>query len=138
MSNSTAKPPTAPSPKAIDRTVRRAIVAELPIELRVLRRRVLTETMANGVPVRPAALCAVLAAHNDVADAPLTFTAEHIEELLWYGVNDYCEDIGLVIPVGCAEALHAVLATASALDFFDANSDPIADVFGAFHQLAAS
>ena len=114
------------------------MIAELPIELRVLRRRVLTETMANGVPVRPSALCAVLAAHNDLADAPLTFTAEQVEELLWCGINEYCEDVGLQVPTGCPEALHAVLAAASALELFDANSDPIADVFVAFHQLAAS
>lgn len=114
------------------------MIAELPDELRRLRRRVLTETMANGVPVRPAALCAVLAAHCDLADAPLTFTAEHVEELLWFGVNEYCEDVGLELPEGCREALHAVLAAASALALFGDDSDPVADVFGVFRQLAAS
>lgn len=114
------------------------MTAELPDELRRLRRRVLTDTMANGVPVRPAALCAVLAAHDDLADTPLTFTAEHVQELLWFGVHEYCEDVGLEVPEGCRDALHAVLAAASAMNLFADDSDPVGEVFGVFHQLAAS
>lgn len=138
MSNSTHNPPTAAEPVEIDRHVRRSLTAELPPALRGLRRRVLAETMANGVPVRPAALCAVLAAHVDLADSPLTFTAAHVQELLWCGVSEFCEDVGLIMPDGCAEALHAVLAVANAQGLFDEESDSTAAVFGAFRELATA
>lgn len=140
MSNSTTNPPVPPSapvPRLLDRQIRRAIVAELPVELRQLRHQVLVESMANGVPVRPDALCAVLAAHHDLADHPLTFTAAHVEELLWCGVKEFCDDVGLVLPDGCPEALHALLAAATARNLFDEHSDSVRDVFGAFGQLVA-
>ncbi len=94
--------------------------------------------MANGVPVRPAALCAVLAAHVDLAVSPLTFTAAHIQELLWCGVSEFCEDVGLILPHGCPEALHAVLVAANAQGLFDEQSDSTAAVFGAFRELASA
>lgn len=98
----------------------------------------LSDTMANGVPVRPSALCVVLAAHLDLADSPLRFTTSHVEELLWCGLSEFCEDVGLELPDGCPEALHAVLAAASAQGLLDDESDPVSALFGAFRQLAAS
>jgi len=136
MSNSTPNPPPTPELAVIDRTVRRALTKELPPELRAIRRRVLAETMSNGVPVRPSALCAVLAAHADLADSPLTFTADHVQELLWSGVSEFCEDVGLVVPNGCSQALYAVLAVAKAHGLFDEQSDSTAAVFAAFGELA--
>lgn len=141
MSNSTPQPPappTLPVARVVDRDLRRALVSDLPVELRELRRLVLTDTMANGVPVRPSALCVVLAAHLDLAETPLRFTAAHVEELLWCGLSEFCEDVGFEMPAGCPEALHAVLAVASAHGLFDNESEPAAALFGAFHQLAAS
>ncbi len=104
----------------------------------MLRRRVLVESMANGVPVRPAALSAVLAAHVDLADSPLTFTAAHVQELLWCGVSEFCEDVGFILPDGCPEALHAILAIANAQGLFDPQSDSTAEVFEAFRELASA
>ena len=141
MSNSTPNPPAPPStlaPRVVDRAVRRALVSDLPVELRALRRIVLADTMANGVPVRPSALCVVLAAHLDLADRPLWFTAGHVEELLWCGLAEFCEDFGLELPEGCPEALHAVLATAGAQGLFDRDSDSASELFAAFRQLAAT
>jgi len=141
MSNSTPNPPAPPSlpdARVVDRSVRRALMSDLPAELRDVRRIVLSDTMANGVPVRPSALCVVLAAHDDLADGPLRFTAAHVEELLWCGLSEFCEDVGLEMPGGCPEALHAVLAAASARDLFDGGSDPASELFASFRQLAAS
>ena len=141
MSKSTSNPPTPPAdvaPRAIDRSVRRALTAELPDVLRRLRHDVMVDTLAQGVPVRADAICAVLAAHHDLADGPLTFTTDHVEELLWCGVQEYCDDVGLVMPTGCAEALHALLAAAAARDLFDEQSDSVREVFGSFEQLVAS
>ncbi len=138
MSNFTPVPPTTPDPIEIDRHIRRSLGAELPAELRKLRRHVLAETMANGVPVNPAALCAVLSAHVDLADSPRTFTAAHVQELLWCGVSEFCEDVGLIVPHGCADALHAVLVAADAQGLFDEQSDSTAAVFGAFRELASA
>lgn len=98
----------------------------------------MTETLANGLPVRPSALCAVLAAHDDLAESALRFTAEHVQELLWCGVQEYCDDLGFVVPEGCPQALHAVLAVATAHDLFDDDSDTVGDVFRALGELVAS
>lgn len=145
MSNFT-NPPTPPPPEGpplddlrpIDRAARRVLVRDLPDDLRQLRRAVMSETMANGLPVRPAALCAVLAAHNDLAESPLCFTTDHVQELMWCGVQEYCDDIGFLVPEGCPQALHAILAVATAHELFDDDSDPVGDVFGALGELVAS
>ena len=105
--------------------------------LRRLHVRVLSETMANGVPVNPAALVAVLAAHDESTGSALTFTAEQIEELLWYGVAEFCEEHEVVMPAGCREALHAVLAVGTETQAFDPASDSPALLFGALDQLVA-
>jgi hypothetical protein len=137
MSNTSENPPV-PTTKPVDRVVRRALVAELPDELRAVRMTVLRETLASGVPVHPEALAVVLAAHHDFADSVLTFTASHVEELLWFGVSEFCEDLGLDLPDGCPAALYAILAVVCAGELLDAASDPVTEVFAAFHQLAAS
>ena len=66
--------------------------------------------MACGVPVDPAALTVVLAAHLEAADEPLKFDGDHVSQLLWYEVLEFCTDSGIQLPSGCAAALHAVLA----------------------------
>ena len=137
MSNTSENPPVAEA-NPVDRATRRALVAELPSELRAVRMTILRDTLANGVPVRPEALAVVLAAHHDLADSALTFTAEHVQELLWFGVSEFCEDLGLELPNGCPEALHAFLAVVCAGELLDEASDSITEVFAAFHQLAAS
>lgn len=114
------------------------MTAEFPESLRTLRRIVLTDTMANGVPVNPSALTVVLAAHLDLADGPMRFTASHVEELLWFGVAEFCEDFGYEMPAGCPEAFHAVLAVACGQELLDDESDPVGDLLGAFRQLQAS
>jgi hypothetical protein len=125
-------------PRTVDRAVRRALLAELPVDLRRLHVEVLAETLANGLPVNPAALVVVLSAHDDAAEVPLRFTSVHVEELLWCGVTEFCEDFGLVMPDGCPEALHAVLAVATGASSLDIESDPVAALFAVFHQLTAS
>ncbi len=137
MSNTSENPPV-PSVKPVDRAMRRALLAELPQELRAVRMIVLRDTLANGIPVRPEALAVVLAAHHDLAESALTFTAAHVQELLWFGVSEFCDDLGLELPDGCPEALHAFLAVVCAGELLDAASDPVTEVFAAFHQLAAS
>jgi len=136
--SSTSENPPVPTTKPVDRVIRRTLVAELPDELRSVRVAVLRETLANGVPVRPEALAVVLATHHDLADSPLRFTASHVEELLWFGLSEFCEDLGLDLPNGCPEALHAFLAVVCAGDLLDDASDSVTEVFAAFNQLAAS
>jgi hypothetical protein len=137
MSNTTNSSPETPL-LVSDRSVRRALLAELPVSLRRLHVSVLADTLANGVPVRPAALAVVLSAHDDLAEACLRFTSEHVNELLWCGIAEFCEDYGIAMPDGCAEALYSVLATASASGILEADSDAVADLFAAFRELAAS
>ena len=137
MSNTSENPPV-PTAKPVDRDTRRALVAELPEQLRSVRLTVLRDTLANGVPVRPEALAVVLAAHHDLADSTFTFTAAHVQELLWFGVSEFCEDLGLELPDRCPEALHAFLAVVCVGELLDEASDSVTEVFAAFHQLAAS
>jgi hypothetical protein len=137
MSNTTTQD-TEVQPRIVDRAVRRALLAELSVDLRQLHVAVLAETLANGLPVNPAALVVVLSAHDEMAEVALRFTSVHVEELLWCGVTEFCEDFGLVMPDGCPEALHAVLAVATRSSSLDVESDPVSALFAAFHQLTAS
>jgi hypothetical protein len=137
MSNTTTQD-TETQDRTVDRAMRRALLADLHLDLRRLHVEVLAETLANGLPVNPAALVVVLSAHEDMAEVPLRFTSVQVEELLWCGVTEFCEDFGLVMPNGCSEALHAVLAVATNSSSLDAESDPVTELFGVFHQLTAS
>lgn len=122
----------------LNRSTRRALLSELPAEVRELHVAVLRHSLADGIPVNPAALVAVLSAHHDLVDTALLFSAEHVNELLWFAIAEFCEDFGLVMPDGCSEALHAVLAIGVALEVLASNSDSPAELFGAFHQLAVA
>ena len=117
---------------------RREMRNGLPHDLRVLYRAVLIDTIRNGVPVDPSALAVVLAAHHSIADEPLAFTGEHVEQLLWFGIHEYCEDLGIVTPSGCFDALHAALATATASSLLARQSDPARQLFSAMDSLRAS
>lgn len=137
MSNSTNDPHTV-APRPLDRAYRRALLSELPADMRALHVEVLQRTLAEGVPVSPAALIAVLSAHDDTADTALLFTAAHVNELLWCGIAEFCEDYSIIMPTGCREALYAVLALGSALDLLHPESDSEAELFSAFHELVSS
>lgn len=139
MSNETSGT-TAESTKKLtllNRAARRALLDELPLPVRSLHIEVLRRTLAEGIPVNPAALVVVLSAHEDLADEALVFSADHVNELLWFAIAEFCEDFNLVMPDGCSEALHAVLAIGVALDALHPASDPASKLFGAFRQLTA-
>ena len=93
------------------RAIIRQLTAALPADVRRFRAEVLAETLADGVPVDPAALTVVLAAHLDSADVALEFTSEHVAELLWFAIIGFCDDCDIAVPDGCTRALHALLAT---------------------------
>jgi|GEM_PF-1845198 len=130
---------TAPNsdPQIVDRAARKGLLNDLPSELRALHVDVLAHTLQSGIPVAPSALVVVLSAHIDTADSPMRFTAEHVQELLWFGLAEFCEDYHLQVPDGCQEALHALLSIAVATNSLDTASDSVGDVFAAFGQLAA-
>ncbi len=130
----TVDPPTI----VLDRHARKALLGELPPAMRALHVEVLRRTLAEGVPVSPAAVTVVLSAHDDAADRPLCFTAGHVNELLWYGIAEFCEDYGIEMPDGCREALYAILAFGTALDLLDPESDDEAALFSAFRELVTS
>jgi len=139
MSKHTSDSPnTSPAPRRVDRSHRRALLHELDDRTRSLHVSVLSHTLAEGVPVNPSALAVVLSAHDDLANETLCFSAEHVTELVWCGIADFCDDYGLAMPDGCSEALHAVLAIGTATSAFSPRSDPSADLFSAFRELAAS
>ena len=131
--------PTNPGyePKAVSHAVRKALLGELPVELRGVHVEVLSETLRTGVPVRPAALAVVLATHYDLTDTPLTFTAAHVQELLWCGLSEFCEDYSLILPEGCTEALHALMSIGVETRLLDTGTDSLGDVFAAFRELTA-
>ena len=117
---------------------RREIKDGLPVCLRELYHAVLLDTLRNGVPVRADALAVVLGAHCSLVDEPLAFTGEHVEQLLWFGIDDYCEDEGVITPVGCHQALHAALATAAASSLLSRSADEPRELFDALDSLRAS
>ena len=137
MSSSTNTPVSRTEPLAVDRTIRKALLSELPVILRSQHVEVLAHTLRNGVPVSPAALAVVLSAHDDMAVVPMRFTAEHVQELLWFGLTEFCEDYGIAMPEGCQEALHALLSISVATDVLDTDGDSVGEIFAAFRQLAA-
>jgi len=136
-SNPAKSNPARSAGQIVDRKQRRALLDELDVEARALHLDVLRHTLADGVPVNPSALVVVLSAHDDLADDSLCFSADHVNELLWCGVADFCADYGLEMPDGCSAALHAVLAIGTALDALNPSSDPPAELFTAFNALAA-
>ncbi len=137
MSSTTNTTVSQTEPLVVDRTIRRALLNELPAVLRSQHVEVLAHTLQSGVPVSPAALVVVLSAHDDMADAPLRFSAEHVQELLWFGLAEFCEDYGIAMPDGCQEALHALLSISVATDVLDTDGDSVGEVFAALRQLAA-
>lgn len=118
--------------------LRRGLRDSLPAPLRDLYRTVLVDTLRNGVPVSASALVIVLGAHGATSNEPLVFTAEHVEQLLWFAIDDFCEDRDLVVPKGCLEALHAVLATAATSSLLSSQSDQPGELFRALDGLRAS
>ena len=133
MSHS-ASPDTSTG-RTVDSTARKALVAELPPVLRRVYTAVLEHTLASGAPVDPAALVIVLSALDDLSDDPLAFRAEAIRELLWFGIAQFCADLGLVAPPRCAEALFATAALTIADDRFATTGDPLPEVFAAMREL---
>ncbi|MGI9607112.1 MAG: hypothetical protein ACR2P0_13325 [Acidimicrobiales bacterium] len=118
-----------------ERTAYKALVGELPEELRNLRVAVLIETLSAGSPANPAAVTAVLSAHDDRADQPMRWTRDHVEELLWIGIDDFCREYDLPRPEGCPEALHAILGVATRCKLLAPGSDRTCELFGPVRQL---
>lgn len=127
----------ASEPQVVTRQIRKALLAGLSVRLRNLHVQVLTQTLKSGTPVRPDALAVVLAAHEDFCDDTMQFSAAHVQELLWFGLAEFCEDYGIVPPNGCHEALHGLLALGVATKTIDTAGDPVGEVFAAFRELAA-
>lgn len=122
----------------IDSATRRSIRDELPATLRALYASVLAATLASGSPVNPSALVAVLATHYETCDVPLRFTGDHVSELLWFAIHEFCEDRSLIVPTECAAALHAVLDAAATSEVLSRGSDAPTELFRALEGLHAS
>ena len=90
------------------------------------------------MPIRPDALVVVLSAHVDMVDDPLVFTNEHVQELLWFGIHEFCEDRSLIVPDQCFEALHAVVATATTGEILSKESDRPSELLSAIQSVRAS
>lgn len=128
----------SPQDSPIDTQTRRSLRTELPAALRGLYTAVLTETLATGNPIDPAALVVVLSAHHATCDSPLRFTSDHVSELLWFGIHEFCEDRDLVVPSDCPVALRAVLSAASQSNALLGGSDAPVELFRALEGLQAS
>ncbi len=126
------------SPAVDERTACRMLARELPRSLRDLRVAVMRETLANGVPVSPAALTVVLSVQDEQSEDPLRFTAEGVEQMLWFGIDAFCEELAIGIPPGCGAALHALLATIVRLELLAPGSDPAGELFAAIRGLGVS
>ena len=122
----------------IDKEQRRYLRAELPDCLNDLYKVVLTDSLRSGVPIRPDALVVVLSAHVEMVHDPLVFTNEHVQELLWFGIHEFCEDRSLIVPERCFEALHAVLASATKAEILSENSDRPGELLSALQSVRAS
>ena len=113
----------------------RPIVVSLPHDVRELRRRVLAETLANGVPVSLAGVTVALAAHVTLCEAPLVWTREHIETLLWFGMQQTVRDLGVALPEDAADALYAIVAVCVDSEFQHPDNDQVAELFAPLREL---
>ena len=132
---SSASSSTATPTCQIDRASRRALVEELPPVLRRANRFVLAETLANGVPVDAGELAIVLSVLDEHSDSPLEFRAEAVQELVWFGIAQFCADMGLTVPPHCGSTLFAVLALLVGSDSFVTSGDEPAALFAAVREL---
>ena len=135
MTTSTQLPPIATGVAPVDREAIRLLVSELPEPFRQLRKATMVETLANGVPVEPRALTVVLSALAELTADTLVVTGAIVERLLWVGIENFCEEEGLVAPDGCVDALHGVLAVATATHVFAVGSDRPAKLFAPLHEM---
>ena len=122
--------------RTIDIELRRTLTAELPPALRRLYRRVLEETLAQGVPVDAGAVAVVLSVMDENFEDPLHFAPERMEELLWFAVTAFCDSFGLAVPGACAEALFAIVAIGLACPTIGANAKDPEAIFGVLRQLS--
>lgn len=129
MTTSTQLPPLATNAGPADREAMRLLVTELPEPFRQLRTTTMVETLANGVPVEPRALTVVLSALAELTDHTLVVTGAIVERLLWVGIENFCDEEGIAAPDGCIDALHAVLAVATATQVFERGSDSAPKLF---------
>lgn len=115
--------------------VMRALVSELPAELRRLRVDTLAHTLANGVPVDPRALTIVLSALDETCGESLLLTRATVEQLLWIGIEQFCTSAELETPAGCVEALHAAVAVADGTKLLAPESDSTPQLFRPFQEM---
>ena len=117
------------------RTTWRPIVSSLPHNVRQLRRQVLAETLANGLPVSLAGVTVALTAHVTLCETPLVWSRDHIETLLWFGMQQTVRDLGVELPEDAAEALHAIVALCVDSEYQSADSDASAELFAPLREL---
>ena len=115
----------------------RPIVAGLSPELRRLRCRVLSDTLSSGRPVSLSGVTVALSAHVTLADAPLVWTREHVETLLWFGLKQCASDLEIELPDDAARALHAILACCVHVEFCDSRSEAVSELFAPLQELAS-
>lgn len=135
MSTRADNPCKTPTP--VDRTVRRTLTNELPLGLRRVYTRVLGHTLNQGVPVKPDALAVLLTVLDERFDEPLRFSPEMVEQLLWYEVAEFCAEHSLEAPIGCGEALFALVAISIADESLGARAEDPEAVFGVLRQLSS-
>lgn len=112
------------------------MVNELPESLRRLYRRILVETLREGVPVCPDALAVLFSALDESAEDPLHIRCELVERLLWFEIASFCESNNLAVPAGCADALFATLAIGVAESGTGLRVEDPEAAFGVLSQLS--
>lgn len=128
-------PPVDDHCSRIDRTVRRALVQELPEPLRRLYRSVLVTTMRQGLPVDPDALAVVLSVIDECAEEPSLVTCELVQQLLWYEIAAFCARSHIEVPIDCTEALFALVAIGVADETVPLRVKDPEKTFGVLNQL---
>ncbi len=128
-------PPVHGDCARIDRTVRRALVEELPESLRQLYRSVLITTLREGLPADPDALAVVLSTLDERADDPLRINSEIVQQLLWFEIAAFCARSHLEVPGSCGAALFAVVAIGIAEEKVALRVEDPEAVFGALGAL---
>lgn len=127
-----------PKTHALTVAERRALVAELPVVLRRMYRRVLVTTLREGVPVDASATVIVLSALDESYDDPMCFTAERVEELAWVHIGSFCAANMLAAPSQWDRALFSIMALAVADPSMGCDVEDPREVFHTLSQLTSS
>jgi len=124
---------TTTTPPAGDRRYRAE--AKLHGDARSLYHHTLSYALAAQQPINADALRVVLAAKQATTALPArVFTAETIWQLMYVDIVSWCRNRQLRIPKGCARALCITIEMLDETHKFDAESDPVSDLYDAVDE----